>query len=160
MALSIFSMPAREYEHIVFDATARTTATLVIVAIAIGIVLAALYNFYLKAVPGGIVRALLAAEAHTPESARSLGELPLSPKALYAFALAHDLSLRSLILRAEGEGERLFIPEDKKDRAAVRFEARGNGVLSLAVSVAVAVAVALLLIWLLPAILGAVDALL
>ena len=109
MVLSIFSMPAREYEHIAFDASARATAHTVILAIAIGIVLAALYNFYLKAVPGGVVRALLSAAALSDESAKSLAELGLARNPLYGFAAAHDPALRRVLRHAEsaeGEGER------------------------------------------------------
>ena len=161
--LSLFTIAAREYEHITFDASARATARTVILAIAIGIVLAALYNFYLKAIPGGLVRALLAAKAHTDESAKSLADLGLARNPLYGFAAAHDLTLRRILKRAEGaegEGERYYIPEEEKHRADVRFEAKGNGVVSLIVSIAVAFAVAVLLIKLLPAILGVIDGIL
>ncbi|MBQ3483413.1 MAG: hypothetical protein IJA78_04480 [Clostridia bacterium] len=161
--LSLFTIAAREYEHIAFDASARATARTVILGVAIGIVLAALYNFYLKAVPGGVVRALLFAEALSDERAKSLADLGLARNPLYGFAVAHDLTLRRVLRRAEneaGEGERYYIPEDEKYRAQVRFESKGNGVVSLILSVAIAFAVAVLLIKLLPVLLGVIDGML
>jgi len=161
--LSLFSIAAREYEHISFDASARATARTVILALAIGIVLAALYNFYLKAIPGGVVRALLRAEAHTDASAKTLADLGLGRNPLYGFAAAHDPALRRVLRRTqgeEGEGERYYIPEEEKYRADVRFEAKGNGVVSLIISIVVAFAIAVLLIKLLPAILGVIDGIL
>ena len=60
-ALSLFTPQAREFEHINFDAATAKNAGLIVMAICFGVILAALYNFYMRNVPGSAVRALLAA---------------------------------------------------------------------------------------------------
>ena len=162
-AASLFEIGAREYEHIAFDASARATARTVILALAVGIVLAALYNFYLKTVPGGIVRALLAANAHEESSAQTLANLGLAKNPLYRFAAAHDLTLRRLLCKVQQEDEdtpRYYIPKELKYRADVRFEQKGNGVMTLILTAVIAPVLAIVLMRVLPAALTLFDKLL
>ena len=174
---SFFTIEAREYVHFSFDASARATVQTVILAFCIGILLASLYMLYQKLVPGNIIRAILKAEAHTPEAAKTLTELRLDKNPLYRFELRRNAVLKKMVLctseQETGEGEaesekaesaakeeRFYIPEEDKYRAEVRFDKKGNGVVGLVVTAALTVALAILLIKLTPAVLGMVDNLL
>lgn len=176
---SIFTIEAREYAHFSFDASARATLQGVILAFCIGILLASLYMLYQKLVPGNIVRAILKAEAHTPESAKTLTELGLDKNPLYRFELRRNTVLRKTVLRVSEQGsdesesetasedtenveqeERFYISEEEKYRAEVRFDKKGNGIAGLVLTAVLTVALAILLIKLTPAVLGMIDHLL
>ena len=157
-ALGLFTPTPGQYENIHFDASNAEAAGTCILAVCIGVILAALYNFYVRSVPGGVVRALLAAEALSCESAKSVQELGLSR--LATFELTHNAVLRRLISSVtgeEGDEVRYYIPEEQKYRAEVRFESRGNGVVGLLITVAVTLAAGLLVSKLLPWFLGIID---
>lgn len=162
--LSVFTIEAREYRNFAFDASARATARNIILGLCIGIILAALYAAYQRGVVGKPVRALLRAEALSPDSAKSLSELGLAGNPFVCFELAHNRVLKSLIreLPAAGDEEepRYYIPEELKYRADVRFDAKGNGVAALILTAAVAAGLALALIALLPGFLSIIDNLL
>jgi hypothetical protein len=132
---------------------------------------------YQKLVPGNIIRAILKAEAHTPEAAKTLTELGLDKNPLYRFELRRNAVLKKTVLctseQETGEGEdesekaesaakeeRFYILEEDKYRAEVRFDKKGNGVVGLVVTAILTVALAILLIKLTPAVLGMVDNLL
>ena len=172
---SFFTIEAREYVHFSFDASARATVQTVILAFCIGILLASLYMLYQKLVPGNIIRAILKAEAHTPEAAKTLTELGLDKNPLYRFELRRNAVLKKTVLctseqetgedeseKAESAAkeERFYIPEEDKYRAEVRFDKKGNGVVGLVVTAILTVALAILLIKLTPAVLGMIDTLL
>ncbi len=169
---SVFSMGAMEYEHFSIDAaTARTIGTFVI-ALCIGIVLAALYNFYVRQIPGSVARALLRAEALSEESAKTAEELGLSGKVLALFELTRGSALSRIVRyvgdEPDAEGRRApktadtryYIPEEKKYRAEIRFQKEGNSVMGLVITTALSVAIAVLVINLLPWFLGVIDGLL
>ena len=158
LLLSVFSIEAREYQHFTFDAAARSTARNVIFALCIGIVLASVYAAYQRGVVGKPVRALLAAGALSPESAKTLADLSLDRNPFVGFELSHNRVLQGLIKTLEGEGDtRYYIPEELKYRAEVRFDAKGFGVFSLLLTAVVAAGLAFALIALLPTFLTIVD---
>ncbi len=161
-----FSIPAKAYEHFTLSyATARTLTT-IIIAICAGVILAALYNFYIRRVPGGVVRLLLSRGALSPESALSAEELGLLDHPFALWELLRGVSLRHIVCAvsdAENDEEnmdaktRFYIPEDKKFRAEVRFEEKGNGIMGLAITSALAVVLGIVLIKLIPVVLAMVD---
>ena len=106
---------------------------LVVIGVCVGIFLAALYNAYQKSVPGGLVRALLRAEALSPESAKSPQELGLRALALLSFELEHNTMLRRFVMEVQGEDGslRYYIPQEQKYAADTRFEQGGNPVPAL-----------------------------
>ena len=170
---SLFTIEAREYANFNFDASARTTLRNVILGFCIGILVASLYMLYQKLIPGGIIRAILRAEAFTAESAKSLAELGLDKNPLYRFELRHNAMLKKLVLCAseqKGDGDnadssteqeqRFYLPEEEKYRAEIRFDKKGNGVAGLLITAVLTVGLAILLIKLTPAVLGMVDNLL
>ncbi|MBQ8357604.1 MAG: hypothetical protein IJX39_07330 [Clostridia bacterium] len=172
---SFFSIEAREYAHFTFDADARAMVRNIIIGFCIGILIAALYAFYQKSVPGAIVRSLLGAEALSPESAKTLAELGLERNPFIRFELKHNGMLRKVVFRApsgaeeeqnadtdapDPQADRFYIPEELKYRAELRFEKKGNGVPGLVLTAVLTLALSVLLIRLLPAFLGMIDNLL
>ncbi len=160
--VSFFSVGAGEYEKLNFTTASAKTATLFIWAACIGIALAALYNLYQRAVPGGVVRALLRAEALDEERARSCEELGLASKPFALFELTSGITLRHVV-HCVGERNtpeaRYYIPEEEKYRAEIRFSKEGNGIIGLSLTLFLCVGVGLALIKLLPLVLGMIDGL-
>ena len=92
-----FSIPAKEYEHFTITYTTAKTLTALVVAICAGVILAALYNFYIRRVPGGVVRLLLSRDALSPEKALSAEELGLLDKPFALWELLRGVSLRHTV---------------------------------------------------------------
>ena len=153
---SFFKIGARDYQNIAFDANARAIAAWVIWGIGIGIVLLSLYSFYQRRVLGGVLRLLIRENAISEETAKTAAELGLSGKRVLLFAVKHDATLKKMIKTVEGEEERLYLPEEQKYRAEVRFEEKG-GAVSLIVTAVLTFGACLLLVKLLPAVLGLFD---
>lgn len=180
---NFFSIPAREYEHFTLSYATAKTITSVVLAICLGVILAALYNFYIRRVPGGVVRLLLSREALSPETALNAEELGLLDKPFALWELLRGVSLRHIVCTVPKENEeveeapeeepakkkkdsaepvfdaetRFYIPEERKYRAQVRFEKEGNGAGGLALTCVCTVALGLLLIKLIPVVLTMID---
>ena len=165
--LSLFTPEVRQFEHFNFNAAAAKNAGLIVMAVWLGVVLAALYNFYMRHVPGSAVRALLAAGALSPESAKTAEELQLSRLARRELIFG---SVLSRIVRYVGDEPaedgtcaprdataRYYIPEEQKYRAEIRFESKGNGTVGLILTAVLGFGLALLVIRLLPWFLGVID---
>lgn len=177
-----FSIPAKAYEHFTITPSAARTLTSIIFAICAGVILAALYNFYIRHVPGGVVRLLLKRGALSPETALSAEELGLMDHPFALWELLRGVSLRHVVCTApqstDGEESeatdsdeapsaeeeqapdaktRFYIPEDKKYRAEARFEEKGNGVAGLAVTCALTAVLGIVLLKLIPVALAMVD---
>ncbi|MBQ9802911.1 MAG: hypothetical protein IJW51_07585 [Clostridia bacterium] len=162
--VSWFTVEAKEYEHFTLDAGDASMLTLLICGVCIGIVIASLVTLYQRNVPGGFIRAMLRAEAHSPETAKTLAALGYEKNALIRFELKHSTIMQKLVQQAteEGSGEepRYYIPEELKHRAEIRYESKGNGPLQFAVTVVLSVLLALLLVKLMPFVLSMIDAIL
>ena len=162
-----FGVAAGEYENFNFDASAARTATTFIIAACIGVVLAALYNFYQRSVPGYVVRTILRAQALSPETAKTAEELGLAAKPLCLWELVRGTTLRRVIHSVQNEQHnetlvqnsetRYYIPEEAKYRAELRFDKKGNGVIALILTAILSGALAILLIKLLPWFLNIID---
>ena len=90
-----------QYEHFSFGVPMLTVNSL-IVALAIGCIVASAVMMYKKRVLGGLVRALAAAEAKDAESAKSLSELGLSGSAAIKWSLRRG-SLGKMLDSVEGD---------------------------------------------------------
>ena len=125
--------------------------------------LAAIITFYQRSIPGGFVRALLRAEALSPEKAKTLAELGYEKSRLIGLELRHGTVMKKTVQRV-GEGSdtavRYYIPEELKYRAETRYQSKGNGPLQLILTIALSFGLAILLIRLIPAVLGMIDAIL
>ena len=112
MPLSLFTVTVKEYEHIRFDASDASLLQLIIWGVCIGAVLASLLSFYQQRVPGGLVRALLQAEAHDENTAKSLAELGLAGKPLLARELRRSTSLQKLVRSSKDGAGQCESPSD------------------------------------------------
>lgn len=166
---SFFVIPAREYEHFTFTSSAARTVVTFVVAICASIILAALYNFYVRYVPGGVTRLLLEKGATSPETAMTAEELGLLDKPFSLWELLRGTALRHLVATVESEKApeetaerelRFYIPEEKKYRAELRFERKGNGVGALIATVIGSAVIAIALIKLIPFFLSVIDSIL
>ena len=186
------------------------TITFIVIAICAGVILAALYNFYIRRVPGSVVRLLLSRGALSPETALSAEELGLLEKPFALWELLRGSSLRHIVAAVPAEETaqntneqeadekeadeqeadekeadeqktdekeadegnqsaaateesawnsktRFYIPADKKYRAQLRFEEKGNGVVGLAITCALTVVLGILLVKLIPLGLSAIG---
>lgn len=133
---SFFSIPAKEYEHFTLTYATAKTLTAIVVAICAGVILAALYNFYIRRVPGGVVRQLLSREALSPEKALSAEELGLLDKPFALWELLRGVSLRRIVCAVtpseevqeqptDGtEGEQVPENAEKREEAEQIFDAQ------------------------------------
>lgn len=163
-----FSIPAKAYEHFTLSYSAAKTLTAIIFAVCAGVILAALYNFYIRRVPGGVVHLLLSRNALSPETALSAEELGLLDHPFALWELLRGVSLRRIVC-AVSDGEeaeeeaapdaktRFYIPEDKKYRAEVRFAQKGNGAAGLILTCALTALLGIILLKLIPVVLAMVD---
>ena len=166
---SFFVIQAGEYENFTFTASTARTVTTFVLAICASIILAALYNFYVRYVPGGVARLLLEKGATSPETALSAEELGLLSKPFALWELLRGTALRRFVTVVEPEKApeetadrelRFYIPEELKYRVETRFERKGNGVAALVLTAVGAVVVAFALIKLIPLLLSLIDGML
>ncbi len=160
---SLFTVETREYQNFTFTESDASMVSFVVIGICIGIVIASLIIFYQRNIPGGFVRALLRAEALSPETAKTLAELGYEKNALIKFELRHGAVMKKTVQQM-GEGSnaevRYYIPEELKYRAETRYQNKGNGPIQLILTAILSVGLAILLIKLIPAVLSMVDAIL
>lgn len=170
MSAQFFAVTDRQYTNFSVNAS---TLSLIILAICIGIVLAAAYMFYQKNVPGGIVRKILAAKAHSEQDAKTAEELGLSTfserelhRNVTLRRLVHSVSTPAPAAQGDEEvtdetsiaaPERYYIPEEEKYRAEARYENAGNGLVGFLITVGMTILLGFLLTKLLPVFLGLVD---
>ena len=165
---------------------AGTTLAQIVIAMMLGICIAAFAVYYERQHLGAPVRALLAAEAQDEASARTLAELGCQRSPFVRHNLRRrDSSLRKLIRyvgepdedELPGEAEapkrrkrapvmtemvdfataRFYIPPDLRDRAALRYQTKGNGLRALLLTVVICIVGSGLLIRLLPVLLRVTD---
>ena len=117
MPLSLFSITLREYENIRFDASDAGLLGIIIWGLCIGAVLASLLALYQQKVPGKLVRALLRAEAHDEDSAKTLDELGLAGRPLIARELRRGTVLQKFVYSAENGAGQGKSPQDGKNGA-------------------------------------------
>ena len=163
---SFFTIEARDYANFTVSADTRAMIRNVIIAFAVGVLLAAIYAFYQKNVPGAIVHALLRAEAFSKEAAKTAKELGIDKNVFMLFELKHNTMLKRIVCCTESEETEdeaaeftpaYYIPEELKYRAEVRYEKKGNGPMALIITAVVTVVVAILLIRLMPSLLSIAD---
>ena len=116
---SFFSIEAREYLNFTFDAAARETVRNVILGLCVVMIFVSLYALYQKYVAGAIVRAIIKAEAHSKETAKTAEELGLEKNYLALLELKTNLSLKKLVRMANEECEAEAAPAEE---AAIEAE--------------------------------------
>ena len=98
-----FTIPAKTYEHFTLTYSAAKTLSTIVLAICAGVILAALYNFYIRHVPGGVVRLLLSRDALSPETALTAEELGLLDKPFSLWELLRGSALRHVVCAVNEE---------------------------------------------------------
>ncbi len=170
-----------QYENFSFG-NSIVTYRMMILAIMLGIIIAATVALYKKKVPGKMVRALHCAGANCPEKAKTLTELGLSGEKGVIYSLGHGTLGRMLYsveknaynekMRAELESgkkiklvsfkpnpvsDRYYIPEDREKEMVKLFSEKGSGVLSYILTIAVCIIMAAMLFALVPWFLNLID---
>lgn len=160
LAANVFSIEPRAYEHFTLTAEGAATIRNAILAVCLGVMLACLFAYYQRAVPGGFARALLKNGALSPEAAKTPAELGFGKTPFLKRELKDGSFLRRLVRAAEGEGEpRYYIDEADRIAAEVRYDKRGFTLPALLFALLATAALGLLLIWLTPAVLSLADGL-
>ena len=155
-------------------ATQNNSTVLIIWAVCIGVVLGYIGNFVSKAIMGPFVRALLFKDAIGEESAVSLREVGFLYNKLLMIAIRDGSSLRNIVSVVGGnlptitagkktaidyEKALFYIPEEKRDVTVGRFEARGNGLLSVLAVAVIGIVVVVLIFKFAPYIVSMIDSL-
>ena len=117
MTLSLFTVTVREYENIRFDASDASLLGIIIWGLCIGAVLASLLALDQQKVPGKLVRALLRAEAHDENSAKTLDELGLAGRPLIARELRRGMVLQKFVYSVGNEAGQGKHPPDGENVA-------------------------------------------
>jgi len=136
------------------------TLELIVWSLFIGIVIAAVIIVYNKRVLGSLVRALLDANAFSPESALSLADTKCKALPLIRLSLREGSTFRNLVgmVPAESKGnEKYFINPDCESKARSMYQNTGSDIIAVIVTLLLFFAVALLTINFLPVLLDAIK---
>lgn len=160
-----------------------TSLAQIITAIMLGCILASAVMLYERRYLGGFIRKLLAVEAGNEESAKTLKELGYAKNGVLKMSLrSRDSAVRKLVrytgeehedVSPVGEGAkparqkmrddidfeaaRFYIPADLRNRAAVRYEAKGTNLRSFLLTVVVCLVGGALIIQILPVFFRLID---
>ena len=158
-AAGIFSVEPREYVHFTLTAEGAATIRNAVFAVCLGVMLACLFAYYQRAVPGGFARALLKNGALSPETAKTRGEVGFGKTPFLKRELKSGSFLRRVVRAVEEEGQepRYYIDESDRIAAEVRYDKRGFTLPALLLAWLLTAALALLLIRLTPALLSLAD---
>ncbi len=161
-----FSVEFGKYENFSISSGAGVTARNIILALTLGIILAVFITAYTRVVLGGFVRTLLANDATSPESAKSLASLGYFRSVSIRRELTRGGSLRMVVRSAEEVKDpkktdftaaRFYIPEDLRYRAELRFDKKGSGWLPVILIATLAIIIAAALCIFLPDVLQLAD---
>jgi len=126
----------------------------------IGIVVASGLTFYHKQILGGFVRELVANNAQTPETARTLADAGYSKNVFVKHALRPKSMFRKIVRLAgaeeiqsskvDFENARFYVPKELEDRVELQYSGGGTTLLSVLMSFLVFLLVAVLSLVLIP----------
>ena len=109
----------------------------------LGIVLSWIVTFYNKKICGAITNKLLALEAFSPETAKTLNEISVSINSQSAKLLKRSEPLKRIV-KYEGElneNTPLYISEDMKKRAEMQYGETGKELITMIIGLFVLLAV-------------------
>ncbi len=170
-----------QYENFSFG-NSIVTYRMMILAIMLGIIIAATVAFYKRKVPGKLVIALSDAGANCPEKAKTLSELGLSGRKGIIRSLRRG-TLGRMIYSAEKDAynermkaelesgkkvkivsyvpnpqkDRYYIPADREKEMVKLFSERGSGIFSYILTIALCIVMAAMLFALVPWFLNMID---
>ncbi len=178
---------SKPYENLGFGTGTMISVPMIIIALAIGIIIAAFASVIDKRVLGDFIRALLSEECLSKESAKTLDELGYSEKYIIRNSVRRGTNIRSVVRcveeeqynekmaaereAAEREGRKFveipykvdadrdhfYIPEEKKYKADMKFNKRGTSWGGFALIAVLTVVLAIVLLFVMPKILDFVD---
>ena len=151
-----FARTLEDYENFSFGEGAIPLSA-IIGGIVLGIIAAFLATTFYKKTTCAFVMNVLGAGAVGKENAVELSALGLSEKILKKIENSSVLRKTVLVVRADGEEPRLYIPEDKKDFAELHFETKSASWGRFAIIAAACVVGYFLLMELVPALIGVID---
>ena len=179
---------SKPYENLGFGTGTMISIPMIILALAVGIIIAAFMSVINKRVLGEFVRALISEECLSRDSAKTLEELGFEEKYFIQSRLKRGVNLRSVVIcveeeqynekmnaereAAEREGRKFseipyvvdpyrdhfYIPEEKKYKADMKFNKRGTGWGGFVVISLLSIVLAIVLLFTVPKILDFVDA--
>lgn len=98
-----FSVEFGNYENFSLSSNAGVTVRNIVLALALGFILAALITAYTRVVLGGFVRKLLREECHSPANAKTLMELGYFRSVSIRSALVRGAALRMVVRYCKAE---------------------------------------------------------
>ena len=107
-----FTMELGTYDNFAISGRSGVTLRNIILAVALGIILATLMTLYTRRGLGGFVRSLIAAEATSPERAKTLMELGYFRSVMIRRELAKGSALRMVVRSPEQEAFELGTGSD------------------------------------------------
>ena len=129
----------------------HNSLTMILFSLIAGTVIAAFGMLYRQLILGGIVRRIIAMDALSEETAKTVKELHYSEKnLLIKFALRKKSTFSKTVLRTEDNPPRYYIPKDKKTREEIRFRKKGNSIFTIILMIVAFVGAAYLLLTIIP----------
>ncbi len=140
---------------------------LIVWSLCIGLCVGAVLSFINNRVIGGYARYLIKNGILTPEKAQTLEESGYGKNIFVRSALKEGKPLRRMV-RILGEEERevsdadlktarIYIPEEMRITAEIRYEERGNSPVNLILSLLLLIALALVVLFVMPELLQMID---
>lgn len=166
-----FNVEFGVYENFSFSEQSNSTAEILIIGIAIGVIIAAAFMSFTRTRIGRFVRKMIKGECFSAENSKTLTELEEFRNSTVRKQLSKGTILRNIVRcveedRAKEAGEEyqfdfktahFYIPEEQKYRADVRFEKKGIGWLVVLLTAVCAIVAASLLCTFLPDIVRLLD---
>jgi len=175
--LFIGTSDAWEYENLTENAL--FSVPLIVIAVFVGIAIALLVSVFTKRVLGGMVRKLLAEEALSADSAKTLDELGFGAHFFLCRAVKGNVSLRRVVycreedqflreqeelkqaspspkkfkskpFRVDPKTHHFYIPEEQKETAEKKFDEKGTSIVSLCIWLIVSAVLLTVILFALP----------
>lgn len=160
-----FYLDPSEYEYLNLTSNRLINITLIITALAIGIIIAAIAAYYNKTVLGAAVRVLSKEKAYDISSARTLDELKIKRgKFFFERAIDNYTSLGKYVKFSESEetsadpntlkgarktnksNRRYYLPKEFENTALLRYSEKGSDLKYMLLTVATVVLITVLLV--------------
>lgn len=179
----IYGGSEMEYENFSFG-NQILTYRMMILAIALGLIIASAIMLYKRKVDGKMVRELWKKGATSPETAKTLGEIGLADSRSIVYSLKrgtlrrmlrcaekdeHDKKMRELIEKQGAKKaqireymgnphkDRYYIPEERAEEMVALFSSKGSGIGGFLLTVVFAIGAAALLFALVPWFIALID---
>ena len=129
----------------------RSSLTMILSSLLIGIVIASVAILYRQLFLGSIVRNILQKKALSEDTALTLEELGYNPKNIfYKFAFRNNSTFEKTVHRTKEQPTRYYITEKIKDREEIRYRKKGNNLFAIILAVIAFAAVAFISLTIIP----------